>query len=99
MRPALHPRRRCPGSIGGLHSWPLPSPTRKWILAPGFSSILFRVWPTTPRRSHSPYFGEELIRRPDFVLELNAPPEALIHGEPPPVLPAELRRWYRRGIF
>lgn len=49
--------------------------------------------------AHSPYFGEELIRRPESVLELNASPEALIHGEPPPPVPAELRRWYRRGIF
>jgi glutamate-ammonia-ligase adenylyltransferase len=49
--------------------------------------------------AHSPYFGEELIRRPDFVLELNASPEALIRGEQPPALPSELRRWYRRGIF
>ncbi len=49
--------------------------------------------------AHSPYFGEELIRRPDFVLELNASPETLIHGDPPPALPSELRRWYRRGIF
>lgn len=49
--------------------------------------------------AHSPYFGEELIRRPEFVLELNASPEALIHGEPPPPVPTELRRWYRRGIF
>lgn len=49
--------------------------------------------------ARSPYFGEELIRRPDFVLELNKSPEAIIHGEPPPALPSELRRWYRRGIF
>lgn len=49
--------------------------------------------------AHSPYFGEELIRRPEGVLELNASPDALIHGDPPPPLPAELRRWYRRGIF
>jgi glutamate-ammonia-ligase adenylyltransferase len=48
---------------------------------------------------HSPYFGEELIRRPESVLELQHSPEALIHGEPPPLTPAGLRRWYRRGIL
>ncbi|MFM2125291.1 MAG: hypothetical protein RL328_1742, partial [Acidobacteriota bacterium] len=48
---------------------------------------------------HSPYLGEELIRRPEAALELNSSPEALIHGEPPPPVPAELRRWYRRGIL
>jgi len=30
---------------------------------------------------------------------LSKSPEALIHGEPPPPAPSELRRWYRRGIF
>lgn len=48
---------------------------------------------------HSPFFGEELIRRPEAALELNSSPEALIHGEPPPPIPTELRRWYRRGIL
>jgi glutamate-ammonia-ligase adenylyltransferase len=49
--------------------------------------------------AHSPFFGEELIRRPESVLELNTPPESLIHGEPPPLVPADLRRWYRRGTL
>ena len=49
--------------------------------------------------NHSPFFGEELIRRPESVLELTTAPESLIHGEPPPPVPADLRRWYRRGIF
>jgi glutamate-ammonia-ligase adenylyltransferase len=49
--------------------------------------------------AHSPYFSEELVRRPEAVLELNRSPEALLHGEPPPPVPAELRRWYRRGIL
>jgi glutamate-ammonia-ligase adenylyltransferase len=49
--------------------------------------------------AHSPFFGEELIRRPDSVLELDTAPESLIHGESPPPVPADLRRWYRRGIL
>ncbi len=49
--------------------------------------------------AHSPFFGEELIRRPESVLEINQPPDALIHGEPPPPFPADLRRWYRRGTL
>ena len=49
--------------------------------------------------AHSPFFAEELIRRPDAVLEINSQPEALIHGDPPPPVPADLRRWYRRGIL
>jgi [glutamine synthetase] adenylyltransferase / [glutamine synthetase]-adenylyl-L-tyrosine phosphorylase len=49
--------------------------------------------------AHSPFFGEELIRRPESVLDLNVSPESLIHGEPPPPVPADLRRWYRRGIL
>ena len=49
--------------------------------------------------AHSPFFGEELIRRPESVLELNLSPESLIHGEPPPPIPADLRRWYRRGML
>ena len=48
---------------------------------------------------HSPFYGEELIRRPEAALELNSSPESLIHGEPPPPIPAELRRWYRRGML
>jgi glutamate-ammonia-ligase adenylyltransferase len=48
---------------------------------------------------HSPHFGEELIRRPEAALELNSSPEALIHGDPPPPVATELRRWYRRGIL
>jgi glutamate-ammonia-ligase adenylyltransferase len=48
---------------------------------------------------HSPYFGEELIRRPESVLDLRDSPEALLHGEPPPAAPAGLRRWFRRGIL
>ncbi len=49
--------------------------------------------------SHSPFFGEELIRRPEAALDLTQSPESLIHGEPPPPVPADLRRWYRRGIL
>ncbi len=49
--------------------------------------------------AHSPYFGEELIRRPEAALELNALPESLIHGTPPPPVPVELRRWFRRGML
>ena len=49
--------------------------------------------------AHSPFFGEELIRRPDSVLELTETPESLIHGEAPSPVAAELRRWYRRGIL
>lgn len=48
---------------------------------------------------HSPFFGEELIRRPEAALELNSSPESLIHGDPPPPIATELRRWYRRGIL
>ncbi|MEO8098056.1 MAG: glutamine-synthetase adenylyltransferase [Acidobacteriota bacterium] len=48
---------------------------------------------------HSAFFGEELIRRPDAVLELNRSPQAWIRDEPPPAVPAELRRWYKRGIL
>lgn len=49
--------------------------------------------------AHSPFFGEELIRRPESVTDLTTSPESLIHGEPPPPVPADLRRWYRRGIL
>ncbi|MEP6962936.1 MAG: glutamine-synthetase adenylyltransferase, partial [Acidobacteriota bacterium] len=49
--------------------------------------------------AHSPFFAEELIRRPEAVLELNRAPQALIRDEPPPLVPAELRRWYSRGIL
>lgn len=49
--------------------------------------------------AHSPFFAEELIRRPESVIELTAAPESLIHGESPPPVPADLRRWYRRGIL
>ena len=49
--------------------------------------------------AHSPFFGEELIRRPESVMDLTVSPGSLIHGEPPPPVPADLRRWYRRGIL
>ncbi len=49
--------------------------------------------------AHSPFFGEELIRRPESALDSALSPESLIHGEPPPPVPADLRRWYRRGIL
>jgi [glutamine synthetase] adenylyltransferase / [glutamine synthetase]-adenylyl-L-tyrosine phosphorylase len=49
--------------------------------------------------THSPHFGEELIRRPDAVLDLTSSPEEWIQGVRPPALPADLRRWYRRGLL
>ena len=47
----------------------------------------------------SPYFGEELIRRPEAVLDLTEAPLAWIREPLPLATPAELRRWYRRGIL
>src|SRR6185436_14644552 len=48
---------------------------------------------------HSPYFAEELIRRPESVDELARMSIPLIHDEPPPHDATELRRWFRRAIL
>jgi glutamate-ammonia-ligase adenylyltransferase len=48
---------------------------------------------------YSPYFGEELIRRPDGVLDLAEPPLEWIHRPPLLATPGDLRRWYRHGIL
>jgi len=48
---------------------------------------------------HSPYFAEELIRRPESVDELARVSIPLIQDEPPPHDATELRRWFRRAIL
>ena len=48
---------------------------------------------------HSPYFAEDLIRRPEWMDELARVSIPLIHDEPPPRDATELRRWYRRAIL
>jgi glutamate-ammonia-ligase adenylyltransferase len=48
---------------------------------------------------HSPYFAEELIRRPESVDELARVSVPLIQDEPPPRDATELRRWFRRAIL
>lgn len=48
---------------------------------------------------HSPYFAEELIRRPESVDELARVSIPLVQDEPPPPDATELRRWFRRAIL
>jgi glutamate-ammonia-ligase adenylyltransferase len=48
---------------------------------------------------HSPYFAEELIRRPESVDELARISIPLIQDEPAPHDATELRRWFRRAIL
>jgi glutamate-ammonia-ligase adenylyltransferase len=48
---------------------------------------------------HSPYFAEDLIRRPESVDELARVSIPLIQNEPPPHDATELRRWFRRAIL
>ena len=48
---------------------------------------------------HSPYFAEDLIRRPESVDELARLSIPLIQDEPPPHDATELRRWFRRAIL
>src|SRR5579864_5168363 len=48
---------------------------------------------------HSPYFAEDLIRRPESVDELARVSIPLIQDEPPPPDTTELRRWFRRAIL
>ena len=48
---------------------------------------------------HSPYFAEELIRKPESMDELARMSIPLIHDEPPPHDATELRRWFRRAIL
>jgi glutamate-ammonia-ligase adenylyltransferase len=48
---------------------------------------------------HSPYFAEDLIRRPESVDELARVSVPLIQDEPPPPDATELRRWFRRAIL
>ena len=48
---------------------------------------------------HSPYFAEELIRKPESVDELARIGVPLIQEELPPRDAADLRRWYRRAIL
>ncbi|MCU1335319.1 MAG: (Glutamate--ammonia-ligase) adenylyltransferase [Bryobacterales bacterium] len=48
---------------------------------------------------HSPYFAEELIRRPESADELARVYIPLIQDEPPPHDATELRRWFRRAIL
>ena len=48
---------------------------------------------------HSPYFAEDLIRRPESVDELARVSTPLIEDEPPPRDVTELRRWFRRAIL
>jgi len=48
---------------------------------------------------HSPYFAEELIRKPESMDELARVSIPLIQDEPPPHDAAELRRWFRRAIL
>jgi len=48
---------------------------------------------------HSPYFAEDLIRRPESMDELARVAIPLIQDEPPPHDATELRRWFRRAIL
>jgi glutamate-ammonia-ligase adenylyltransferase len=48
---------------------------------------------------HSPYFAEDLIRRPESVDELARVSVPLIQDEAPPPDATELRRWFRRAIL
>jgi glutamate-ammonia-ligase adenylyltransferase len=48
---------------------------------------------------HSPYFAEELIRKPESMDELARLSIPLIQDEPPPHDATELRRWFRRAIL
>jgi glutamate-ammonia-ligase adenylyltransferase len=48
---------------------------------------------------HSPYFAEELIRKPESIDELARVSIPLIQDEPPPHDATELRRWFRRAIL
>ena len=48
---------------------------------------------------HSPYFAEDLIRRPESMDELARVSVPLIQDEPPPHDATELRRWFRRAIL
>ena len=48
---------------------------------------------------HSPYFAEDLIRRPESMDELARLSIPLIEDEPPPRDATELRRWFRRAIL
>ena len=48
---------------------------------------------------HSPYFAEELIRKPELMDELARMSIPLIQEEPPPHDATELRRWFRRAIL
>jgi glutamate-ammonia-ligase adenylyltransferase len=48
---------------------------------------------------HSPYFAEDLIRRPESMDELARLAIPLIEDEPPPHDATELRRWFRRAIL
>jgi len=48
---------------------------------------------------HSPYFAEDLIRRPESMDELARVAVPLIQDEPPPRDATELRRWFRRAIL
>ena len=48
---------------------------------------------------HSPYFAEDLIRRPESMDELARLSIPLIQDEPPPHDATELRRWFRRAIL
>ena len=48
---------------------------------------------------HSPYFAEDLIRRPESMDELARVSIPLIQDEPPPRDATELRRWFRRAIL
>ena len=48
---------------------------------------------------HSPYFAEDLIRRPESMDELARVSIPLIQDEPLPRDATELRRWFRRAIL
>jgi [glutamine synthetase] adenylyltransferase / [glutamine synthetase]-adenylyl-L-tyrosine phosphorylase len=48
---------------------------------------------------HSPYFAEDLIRRPESMDELARVSIPLIQDEPPPRDATDLRRWFRRAIL
>jgi [glutamine synthetase] adenylyltransferase / [glutamine synthetase]-adenylyl-L-tyrosine phosphorylase len=48
---------------------------------------------------HSPYFAEELIRKPELIDELARLRIPLIRDEAPPPDATELRRWFRRAIL
>ncbi len=48
---------------------------------------------------HSPYLGEELIRNPELVDEMELAPIHLYAQEPAPLEMSTLRRWFRRGMM